>query len=137
MDVAAARRLFPAAREYAWLNHAAYSPPSEPVRDAMIGAARMVSEGRLSFPTVVETRARTTQRVATLIGCASERVAIVRNTTHGIMLAAGGLDWQAGDNVVLPNVEFPANVYPWLRLESSGVEIRWVSEVEGLSLIHI
>ncbi len=131
MEVAAARRLFPAAKEYAWLNHAAYSPPAEPVRDAMIGTARMVSEGRLSFSVVIETRARTTQRAATLTGCTPERVAIVRNTTHGIALAAEGLSWRAGDNIVLPNVEFPANVYPWLNLESKGVEIRWVREVDG------
>lgn len=131
MNVRAARELFPAANRLAWLDHAGYSPPSQPVRDAMIDAARMVSDGRLSFSTVVELRRRLTERAAELVGCVPERVAIVRNTTHGIFLAANGLAWRPGDNVVLPDVEFPANVYPWLNLQSSGVEVRWVHEVDG------
>ena len=48
------------------------------------------------------------------------------NTTAGINLVAEGFPWQAGDNVVTLDDEFPANVYPWMNLESRGVEVRVV-----------
>lgn len=131
MDVRAARELFPVTRDLIWLNHAGYSPPSELVRDAMIDAARMISDGRFKIRSFVELGDKITQNAALLVGAVPERVAIVRNTTHGILLAANGLSWQEGDNVVIADVEFPANVYPWLNLESQGVEIRFASETEG------
>ncbi|HWC65612.1 MAG TPA: aminotransferase class V-fold PLP-dependent enzyme, partial [Thermoanaerobaculia bacterium] len=39
-------------------------------------------------------------------------------------LVAQGLDWRSGDNVVGDDLEFPANVYPWMNLAPRGVEYR-------------
>ena len=39
------------------------------------------------------------------------------NTGAGINLAAWGLPLGAGSAVVIPDLEFPANVYPWMALE--------------------
>jgi selenocysteine lyase/cysteine desulfurase len=33
------------------------------------------------------------------------------------------LDWAPGDRVVLPDLEFPSNVYPWLALREIGVQV--------------
>jgi selenocysteine lyase/cysteine desulfurase len=33
------------------------------------------------------------------------------------------LDWAPGDRVVVPDLEFPSNVYPWLALREFGVEV--------------
>jgi selenocysteine lyase/cysteine desulfurase len=38
-----------------------------------------------------------------------------------------GIDWKPGDIVVAFEEEFPANFYPWKRLESKGVVMRWLS----------
>jgi selenocysteine lyase/cysteine desulfurase len=43
-----------------------------------------------------------------------------------VQIAAGSIRWKEGDNVVLPSIEFPANVYPWMGLWRRGVEIRMV-----------
>ncbi len=64
--------------------------------------------------------------VADLIHCDPSEVAITDSTTHGMMLLVRGLDWQAGDQIVIPAHEFPANKLPWLALEASGVEVRQV-----------
>ncbi|MCP3956863.1 MAG: aminotransferase class V-fold PLP-dependent enzyme [bacterium] len=71
--------------------------------------------------------------VADLIGCDAADVAVTDSATHGVMLLVGGLDWQAGDEVVLPRGEFPANRFPWLSLERRGVKVREVPVGPGLS----
>ena len=59
-----------------------------------------------------------------MIGAQSNEIALVPNTTMGITLVAEGLDWRAGDNVVILADEFPSNAYPWLNLERRAVETR-------------
>jgi selenocysteine lyase/cysteine desulfurase len=53
-------------------------------------------------------------------------IAFVKNTSEGIGLVAEGFPWQARDNVVIADEEYPANVYPWMNLASRGVEVRRV-----------
>ena len=43
----------------------------------------------------------------------SHEIAFVANTTSGLALVARGLDFRPGDEVVITNVEYPANRYPW------------------------
>ena len=66
-----------------------------------------------------------------MLGATTEEIALVPNTTAGIGLVAEGYPWKGGDNVVLPDNEFPSNLYPWLNLASRGVEIRRVRTEEG------
>lgn len=64
------------------------------------------------------------RRVASaLLGCAPASVAVGTGASHGIGLVACGLDWQAGDRVVIPRGEFPANHLPWLALRERGVRV--------------
>jgi selenocysteine lyase/cysteine desulfurase len=67
------------------------------------------------------------QNLARLTGAASaDAIALLKNTTEGICTVAFGLDWRAGDNIVLPRGEFPSNRLPWLAQAARGVEIREV-----------
>jgi selenocysteine lyase/cysteine desulfurase len=58
-------------------------------------------------------------------------VALIKNTSEGISFVAAGFPWKEGDNVVTANVEFPSNIYPWMRLASRNVEVRMVQAREG------
>ena len=40
-------------------------------------------------------------------------ICFIPNTTTGINLVAEGWPWQPGDNVVIPEGEFPSNLFPW------------------------
>jgi selenocysteine lyase/cysteine desulfurase len=71
------------------------------------------------------------ERAARLVGASAERIAYIGNTSHGVSLLANGLGLRTGDNVVVPEREFPSNTLPWLRLEASGVEIRRVAAIDG------
>ena len=63
------------------------------------------------------------------------RSPLVKNTSEGIATVALGLDWKAGDRIIAFHEEFPANYYPWLRLEAKGVEIAWFSIYDPLEKI--
>ena len=54
---------------------------------------------------------------ARLIGADRSEIALVKNTSEGIATVAMGLDWRPGDRMVAFREEFPANFYPWKRLE--------------------
>jgi cysteine desulfurase/selenocysteine lyase len=64
--------------------------------------------------------------IAALIGARGEEIALLRNTTDGATVVAQGLDFVAGDNVILGRNEFGANAYPWLALRARGVEVRFI-----------
>jgi selenocysteine lyase/cysteine desulfurase len=46
-----------------------------------------------------------------------------------------GFDWRAGDKIVAFEEEFPANYYPWKRLEARGVRVEWLSVFDPLEKI--
>ncbi len=58
-------------------------------------------------------------------------IAFVSNTAEGISIVANGLQWKPGDNVVTTNVEYPANMYPWLNLADRGVSVKMAEEKGG------
>ena len=68
---------------------------------------------------------------AKLVGSSAQSIAYVQNTSHGLSLVALGVDWQAGDNLVVCAEEFPSNYLCWVQLAERGVEIRRVSALDG------
>lgn len=64
--------------------------------------------------------------VAELIGAAEHDIAVTNSATQGTMILVSGLDWQPGDEVVIPAAEFPSNRFPWRSLEARGVTVREV-----------
>jgi selenocysteine lyase/cysteine desulfurase len=62
-------------------------------------------------------------------------IAFVKNTSEGIGLVAEGFPWKSGDNVVIAEDEYPANIYPWMNLADRGVELRRVASRDGRLLI--
>jgi selenocysteine lyase/cysteine desulfurase len=72
---------------------------------------------------------------ARLTGAAANEIALVKNTSEGIATIAMGIDWKPGDRIVGFQEEFPANLYPWRRLEAKGVNITWLSVFDPLDRI--
>ena len=70
--------------------------------------------------------------VARLIGSEVEEIALAGNTGAGLNLAAWALPLGPGDAVVIPDLEFPANVYPWMTAaESRGFTLRRIPTRAG------
>ncbi|MBI3965346.1 MAG: aminotransferase class V-fold PLP-dependent enzyme [Chloroflexi bacterium] len=66
---------------------------------------------------------RAKERAAELLGCEAGDVAFLSNASEGINALALAVDWRPGDNVVVEDIEYPSDVYPWAR---RGVEVRTV-----------
>lgn len=131
MDWDALRDQFPITRNYNFMNHAAAAPLSRRAADALRAYAKFAEENayvRGGFFKQVE---RVRGQVAALINANADEIAFTKNTSEGISFVANGLHWQTGDNVVITNVEFPANVYPWQALRPLGVQVRTVLEEDG------
>src|SRR5215831_11441832 len=129
----AIRAMFPVTRNYVYLNHSAVSPLSTPVQDAMTGLiSDLTHNGAVNYQDWLETTEQVRADAALLVNARPHEIAFMRNTSSAISTIANGIDWHRGDNVVTCNVEFPANIYPWMRLEAqSGVEVRMLRERGG------
>jgi selenocysteine lyase/cysteine desulfurase len=55
-----------------------------------------------------ENKNRVAEKVAEIVGCITQEVAITRNTTESLDLIIGGLDWQAGDEAVMAEQDYGA-----------------------------
>ncbi len=126
MELHKYRELFPSVENQVYLNHAACSPLPVPALEATQNLLEeqhlfgcRFSGGWGEHVTHIRTTA------ARFIGASEDEVALTRNTSHGLLLVANGLPWREGDNMVLPDCEFTANVYPWVTLKRRGVELRF------------
>ncbi|MDQ6692950.1 MAG: aminotransferase class V-fold PLP-dependent enzyme, partial [Chloroflexota bacterium] len=112
------------------------SPMCRPGLEALAGYwAVQSTTGVLTEPDYMRLVERARLRMALLIGADPSEIGWVQNTSTAMNLVAHGLDWQAGDNVVTIQGEFPANVYPWLGLKRLDVETRFVEQRNGRVLV--
>lgn len=136
-DVARLRR-----DEFAWMDeqdtvymNAASTGPS-PLRsvEAQIDFVRRRSMPHLvDFDDQFGTLDRCRTLIAQLIGARAEEIGLMPNTGAGINLAAWGLPLGPGDEVVVPDGEFPANMYPWLAASRArGYAVHVVPLRDGL-----
>jgi selenocysteine lyase/cysteine desulfurase len=131
MDIVSTREFFPITKHYNFQNHAGVAPLSLPAAEAMQRYAVECADCatvRADFYREVEQVRRMS---AQLINAMPEEITFVKNTTEGLGWVANGLTWANGENVVTTNVEFPANVYPWMGLQSRGVQLKMVPEEGG------
>jgi cysteine desulfurase / selenocysteine lyase len=127
---------FPVRRRLIYLNHAAVSPLCRAAADAMRWLADDAMEfGSLHYGQWMETYEGLRLATARLIGAHRNEIAIVKNTSEGIATVAQGLEWRPGDKIVAFREEFPANYYPWKRLEETGVGVEWLSYLDPLDRI--
>jgi len=129
------RQNFPVTERYVYLNHASIGPvPRSTVQMMQSFLEERSLSGGLAMQGEWAKQIYGTTRgnVARLINARQEtEIAFTRNTSHGLNIVAAGLPWQAGDNVVCAETEFPANVYPWENLRRKGVEVRFVKAVDN------
>jgi cysteine desulfurase/selenocysteine lyase len=120
---------FPVTESLVHLNHAAVAPWPTRTTEAVIRFARennAVSSKNFNDWLASEQHVRELARE--LVGANyADDIALVKNTSEGLSMVAHGFPWQAGDNVVISNEEFPSNRVVWESLKEKGVEVRRVS----------
>jgi cysteine desulfurase/selenocysteine lyase len=132
MDLSAYKAEFPIAESYVFLNHAAVAPVSRRVSRALSTLAdEMCQCGIDCYPGWMEGVEAARRQAARLLGAMAHEIAFVTNTSEGLSVVAGGLDWRLGDRVLVVRPDFPSNIYPWMDLERKGVAVDFVNRREG------
>ncbi len=132
LDVERYRSQFPVTESMVYMNHAAVSPLSRRVHDAMVGLLDEVHQrGAVNWQQCVCAYDAARRSLAQLLNAESSEIALTKNTSEGVSTFANGLEWRRGDEIVSIEGEFPSNYYAWKALEKRGVVLRLVKPEKG------
>jgi selenocysteine lyase/cysteine desulfurase len=112
---------FPHLGRAPYLNAASLTPLPE--RSRLAGEAynrRRSAIHELRGDDFEPTLARARAAAARLVNADAAEIALLPNTSHGVNLAAQCLPLQPGRRIVVSDLEFPANVYPWVGVAREG-----------------
>lgn len=132
IDVAAVRAAIPALANSVYLNTGTFGPLPTVAADEIRRAYSEVERLGTFAPSIfaemeLEGFEAVRGQVAALLGAQPAEIALTRNVTDGINIVLHGIDWQAGDEVILTDQEHPAGSVPWLALaQRTGVVLRWL-----------
>ena len=120
---------FPQLPGLRYLNHAAVSPWPQRAVEAVTRFARENAQtGARDYPDWLKTEQRLRERLQRLLNAPScGDIALVKNTSEALSFVAFGLDWRAGDQVLISDEEFLSNRVVWEALRRFGVEVVQVS----------
>jgi cysteine desulfurase/selenocysteine lyase len=131
MDWNAVRLQFPITRDYLFFDLANKCAlplfATRTIQEYVAKQERHSGDKAEWFRTIEEARGRFAQ----LVNAHPTEVAILKNTSEGLNIAANGIPFKAGDNVVVNLSEHPNNIYCWLNLQRRGVEVRWAPTRQG------
>jgi selenocysteine lyase/cysteine desulfurase len=108
--------------ERPYLNTASYGLPPRPAFAALREALEEWQGGRTSWEGWTESVARARASFGQLVGCAPEDVAAGATVSELVGVVAASLP--DGAEVLVPDVEFTSNLFPWLAQERRGVTVR-------------
>ena len=120
-----ARNYFPYIKTgLVYFNHAAVGPISTLVKSKLDEYLLQRSETVVEnyFETIPQVKSAK-EKIARLVNSDVNSIGWTDNVSNAMNIIAQGLDWKYGDQIILNDIEFPANVYPFLNLKNIGVEI--------------
>jgi cysteine desulfurase / selenocysteine lyase len=123
---------FPITRTHTYLNTAAQGPWPNRTADAVrafVERAQAPGTTLANNGNALEDHARA--GLAALLGIEPHDLVFGPNTSHGLNLCTHGIDWRSGDNVVVPDTEFPSVQYALAHVPALGVEVRRVAFTGG------
>jgi len=134
MTISEIRDLFPHLKTHqVYFNHAAIGPWCTPALERISEYAAQRSGGKIeNYPSVMRWNISAKEKLGKLIGALPERIAWVDNVSNGLNILAKGLKWEQGDKIILNDLEFPSNIYPFLNLKSQGVEVEILKSRQGI-----
>jgi len=129
-----ARSYFPHLQsEMIYFNHASTGPLSIPVKNTLEKLLEERSSNKIDdYEELLQISGETKEMLARLINSTSARIAFTSNTSYGLNILAQGIHWNKADRIILNDIEFPANIYPFMNLISKGVEIDFVKSQNGV-----
>lgn len=132
-DIEEIRALFPVVEHWTYLYNGSVHPQPTPVVDAMTDFVRDWSQGgEAAYPAGMDAFVELRDGLARLIGGKGSNIVITDSTTTALNLAAQLIAPQPDQNVVLEDLAFMTNTYPWLASGLAVPDVRFVPEVGGM-----
>ncbi len=120
-----------------YFNHASIGPLSKLAVSSLNEYIYTRSLGSIkNFDTFITADQSGREKLGKLLNCMPNRVTWVDNVSNGMSMLANSLEWQKGDEIILNDIEFPANVYPFLNLQTKGVIVKIVKSKNGRVLLE-
>ncbi|MGH2734547.1 MAG: aminotransferase class V-fold PLP-dependent enzyme [Actinomycetota bacterium] len=129
-DPAEFRSLFPALKNFVYLNTPTAPPGSLPVLDALRRAETTWEEGAFTWRGWEDEAQDTRPLFGKLIGAAPESVALLTSLSEAAATVA--LSLSGTGRVVVAEHEFRSNLWPWLTLRERGFEVVRIPTVDGV-----
>ncbi|MEL7083187.1 MAG: aminotransferase class V-fold PLP-dependent enzyme [Cyanobacteria bacterium J06597_1] len=103
------RQQFPALKGKSYLNFGGQGPLAQPARAAIATAFdscdRLGPFSKAAFSWVLSEQDALRQALATLLSATSDRITLTESTIAGMNIPLWGLDWRAGDRLLLSDAE--------------------------------
>lgn len=124
---------FPGLRGRTYLNTAAGSCLGRTVADALHRYIEEKLQGAITPTEMQEVEADCRRLMAEFIGCSAQEIALLSSTTECVNAILFGLPWEADDNIVVTDLEFPSSIIACLHLgRRFGVDVRLVRHTDGV-----
>ncbi|MEZ5344761.1 MAG: aminotransferase class V-fold PLP-dependent enzyme [Pyrinomonadaceae bacterium] len=121
--------------ESIWLNCAHQGPlPKCAVKELKKAAKLKEDPGILDDKLFFEVPARLKNAIGSLFNIPPAEVILANSATYTLDILARGSGWEKGDQILLVDGDFPANIYPWLPLRSKGVDVKLIRPRSGRKL---
>ena len=96
-----ARKLFPGAQRWTYMDVSLRGLLSDPVRHAVDQFLDQHQSGEWEKQDLLDTAERARTLFADLINATPDEIALTKNTSEGLNAIATALPWESGDNVVI------------------------------------
>jgi cysteine desulfurase/selenocysteine lyase len=109
-----------------WLNAAHQGPLPRVAGEALADAAALKRRPHLIADSdFLDVPRRLREALGRLLSVPAAEIVVGNSATYGLQLFVSGLDWRAGDDVLVVAGDFPASITPWFALaQRFGVNVR-------------
>jgi len=126
------RNRFPITLNLIYFNSASSGPLPQDTKEYITNELESDDYGFPFIDDVFNTWNSTRENCAKLIGAERGEISLMPNTSIGLNTILTGLPLKEGDEIILPDYEFPAIVYSAFSLKKQGVKVRIVKSKFGL-----
>src|ERR1700691_2685579 len=117
--------------DHTWLNVASEGPLPKIANKALQEAIEWKSAPHLlTIPKFQQVPLELKKTIAQLVHVDHNDVILGNSATYGLHLMSNGLEFKAGDEIILLQNDFPTDILPWLSLEQKGVIVRQLKAKE-------
>jgi selenocysteine lyase/cysteine desulfurase len=110
-----------------WLNCAHQGPlPKVAVGQAEEAIAWKIAPDKMTTERFSQVPQNLRRALGKLIEALPEDIILGNSASYGLHLLANGIRWKTGDEILLVEGDFPADILPWLGLRNKGVKIRFL-----------